>query len=233
MNVVTIVLAILGVGLAVLMFNNSAGQSFGMDNDRFASLLYLLPITAMVAVAVLRSRRSINQTLQQFMVWVVIVLALVTGYLYRDELRPVADRVLAGLMPGRPVIATAVDGGSEVIVHKGLSGHFQIETTVDKTFIDMMVDTGASSVVLTYDDAKRVGLPVDTLSFTMLVATANGEAHAAPVRLDSISVGPITRTNVPAIVTEPGKLDKSLLGMSFLSTLSSMQMQPDELRLRD
>ncbi|MNL56771.1 hypothetical protein D3C87_1802890 [compost metagenome] len=63
--------------------------------------------------------------------------------------------------------------------------------------------------------------------------TANGPAMAAPVRLDEIAIGPISRRNVRAMVAQDGMLDESLLGMSFLSTLSSLNMQTDELRLRD
>ncbi|MOA67884.1 hypothetical protein D3C78_1952410 [compost metagenome] len=63
--------------------------------------------------------------------------------------------------------------------------------------------------------------------------TANGPAMAAHVRLDEIAIGPISRRNVRAMVARDGMLDESLLGMSFLSTLSSLNMQTDELRLRD
>ena len=67
----------------------------------------------------------------------------------------------------------------------------------------------------------------------MTVMTANGRAQAAPVRLSEVSIGPIVRRDVRAMVAEEGRLDESLLGMTFLSTLSSMQMQSDELRLKD
>jgi len=67
----------------------------------------------------------------------------------------------------------------------------------------------------------------------MTVMTANGRTRAAPVTLDRVAIGPIVRTGVAASVAEDGKLDQSLLGMSFLETLGSMQMQTDELRLRD
>ncbi|MNL89545.1 hypothetical protein D3C87_2199310 [compost metagenome] len=63
--------------------------------------------------------------------------------------------------------------------------------------------------------------------------TANGRARAARVTLAEVAIGPIVRHNVPASVAEDGKLDQSLLGMSFLSTLGSLQIQTDELRMRD
>jgi aspartyl protease family protein len=67
----------------------------------------------------------------------------------------------------------------------------------------------------------------------MTVMTANGRARAAPITLDQVAIGPIVRHNVAATVAEDGRLDQSLLGMSFLETLGSLQMQTDELRMRD
>jgi len=99
--------------------------------------------------------------------------------------------------------------------------------------VSMLVDTGASAVVLSFEDAERIGLEPQRLAYTVTVSTANGRATAAPVRLDEIAIGPVLRRNVRAMVTEEGRLDQSLLGMTFLSTLGSFQMQGEELRLRD
>ena len=79
-----------------------------------------------------------------------------------------------------------------------------------------MVDTGATMVALSYEDAERAGVYVRPADFTMRVNTANGIARAAPVTLDEISLGDITVRNVRAAVSEPGRLQGSLLGMSFL-----------------
>jgi aspartyl protease family protein len=88
-------------------------------------------------------------------------------------------------------------------------------------------------VALSRYDAERVGIIPENLTYSMSVMTANGRARAAPVTLSEVAIGPIVRNNVNASVAEDGKLDQSLLGMSFLSTLGSLQMQTDELRMRD
>ena len=139
---------------------------------------------------------------------------------------------LQGLMPGRAVVVTSANG-NEVIIHKALGGHFQADVEVNGKTTRMLVDTGASSVVLAYDDAENLGIDTNTLSYSIPVMTANGRAMAAPVRLDEIAIGPISRRNIRAMVAAEGRLNESLLGMSFLSTLGSLQMQTDELRLRD
>lgn len=233
MNGLTFVLLVLGGGLALLLFNHDSGQTFGMANEDFGQMIFLLPIAGLLAAGVLAGRRGdMSQILRYIAIWLVIILGLVTAYLYRDDFREVGARLSAGLMPGSAVVTTT-DGASEVIIHRSMGGHFQTEVDVDGQPVSMLVDTGASAVVLSYDDAERIGLDPQQLSYTVIVATANGRATAAPVRLDELAIGPIVRRNVRAVVAEEGRLDQSLLGMTFLSTLGSLQIQTDELRLRD
>ena len=97
----------------------------------------------------------------------------------------------------------------------------------------MLVDTGASTVALDRDTARRVGIDVDALSYDAQVRTANGVASAAMVRLDSVSVGPIERRNVSALVTENDAIGVGLLGMSFLGQLASVEFRGDRLILTD
>ncbi|GEO83084.1 aspartic protease [Ciceribacter naphthalenivorans] len=228
-----IVLAILGFGLTVLFLNHDSGQSFGMDNEDFGHLIRLLPFAAMLSVGLLASRRSLSESVRQLAVWLLIVLALATGYLYRFELQAIGDRLLAGLVPGRAVVVTTSEGVSEVMLHKSLGGHFETSVAINGVPVSVLIDTGASSVALRYEDAMRIGINPADLSFTQTIMTANGRAMAAPLRLRQLALGPIMRENVQAAVIERGRLDQSLLGMSFLSTLGSLQMQSDELRLRD
>jgi aspartyl protease family protein len=226
-------IAILAAGLIILIVNHDSGQSFGMDNDAFGRLVVTLPILLMISAGILVSRRQFGQTVRQMAIWVLIALALVTGYLYRGDFRSIGERVLAGLMPGRAVTVSTADGKAEVIVHKALGGHFETTVEIGQVSVPVLIDTGASSVALRYEDAMNMGIDPGELSFTRTVLTANGRASAAPLRIPEMRLGPILRNNVEAVVLEEGRLDQSLLGMSFLSTLSSMQMQTDELRLRD
>jgi aspartyl protease family protein len=233
MNGLTFVLLVLGAGLALLIFNHDSGRTFGIDNSDFGQLIYLIPIAGLLGAGILSGRRgNMGEALRNLAIWLVIILGFVAGYLYRYDAQQFAGRMVAGLVPGRAVVVTSRDG-DEVIIQKALGGHFQANVTVDGKTIPMLVDTGASSVVLSYDDAATLGIDTGALAYTIPVMTANGRAMAAPVRLNEIAIGPISRRNVRAMVSEEGRLDESLLGMSFLSTLSSLQMQTDELRLRD
>ncbi len=96
----------------------------------------------------------------------------------------------------------------------------------------MVLDTGASSVVLTRDDAKAAGLPLEVLAYTANIDTANGRTRAAPVTLDRIAIGGLVERSVEALVAQPGQLKTSLLGMSFLNRLQSWEVRGDRLLLR-
>jgi aspartyl protease family protein len=96
----------------------------------------------------------------------------------------------------------------------------------------MALDTGASAVVLTQDAAKAAGLPLEVLSYTVPVDTANGRTRAASVTLDRVAVGDIVERGVPALVAQPGQLRTSLLGMSFLNRLESWEVRGDRLVMR-
>ncbi len=115
----------------------------------------------------------------------------------------------------------------------GPHGHFYSRIHVNGRAVDAMVDTGASVVALTFEDAERAGIHVRDPEFTHRVTTANGVARVALVTLDSVAIEDITVHNVRAAVAEPGKLSKTLLGMSFLGQLRRTEMSRGVLVLEE
>ncbi len=152
---------------------------------------------------------------------------VVAGYSYRAELGDVGERVLGNLLPHR---GTEVEGGA-VVFRAGSDGHFRIEALVDGAPVRFLVDTGASDVVLSPADARRLGFALEDLAFTRRYATANGVVRGAPVRLGEVVVGPIRLTGVAASVNE-SPMDGSLLGLSFLGRLGSYEVRGGALTLR-
>jgi aspartyl protease family protein len=130
-------------------------------------------------------------------------------------------------------IPRARHSGSVVEIRAARSGHFFTEVEIDGRPIAFMVDTGATMVALSYEDAERAGIYLNPGDFTHSVSTANGRARVAPVMLQSVSIGDITVRDVRAVVSEPGRLRTSLLGMSFLGRLSRFDMRPGLLVLQD
>src|SRR5262249_38854004 len=112
-------------------------------------------------------------------------------------------------------------------------GHYHAEVDINGRSIDAMIDTGATIVALTYDDAMHAGIRVRESDFTQRVNTANGIGRVAPVMLDRISIGDIEVRNVPAPVSGRGMLTRTLLGMSFLRRLARVDMRDGKLLLQE
>lgn len=226
------ILALIGATLAVLIFNHETGLSFGLPNEDMASLIYLGLLGAVVGAGVIGAHRNIGEMVKNLLVWVVIILGLATGWLYQDQAREMALRVAGGLAPGRAVTVTD-ENGPAVLIRKSLNGHFEAAGEVNGQPVDFLIDTGATSIALSHDDALRIGFSEDDLNYSLIINTANGRARAAPVRLDRVTIGTVARNGLRAMVSEPGRLDQSLLGMNFISSLTAFEMRRDEVILRD
>ncbi|AJY46412.1 retropepsin-like aspartic protease family protein [Martelella endophytica] len=233
MRLFWILIAIVSVGMILLMVTGGSGRTLGVDSDDFASAVWLVPLLLLFSAGFLHSRRNLGFVFQTLLIWAAILLVVSAVYIFRYDFQAIGSRLFGGLIPGMAMTTTTADGQSQVILHKRRDGHFAADARIDGDTVHMLVDTGASRVTLTERDAKRAGVATNALSYTIMVQTANGTAMAAPVTLDEVSVGGISRRNVPAMVVSQGRLDESLLGMSFLSTLTSVDMRADELRLTD
>ncbi len=228
-----LVLGAIGATLVLLLVNDERGTTFGMANEEFAQAAVLGVWGAILAAGLMHRKMRFGDVAREAAIWLVLLLSLVAGYQYRFELQDFASRVTAGLIPSRPQTAFGEDGRASVTVEKANNGHFEIDGAINGASISFLVDTGASSVMLSADDAAAVGFRPEDLTFTSPISTANGSSMAAPVRLNEIVIGGITRRDIRALVAEQGKLDSSLLGMSFLSSLSGYAVRQDQLILQD
>ncbi|MEO5758941.1 MAG: TIGR02281 family clan AA aspartic protease [Mesorhizobium sp.] len=228
-----ILLLLIGVSVVLLMFNDSAGSTLGVENYDFSRLVWLGAIAALVGAGLLRSGRPVGAMARNLGAWAAIVLVLIAGYQYRYELQDFASRVTAGLVPGSPLALGVDDGHATVTLDKAENGHFEARILVNGKPIRTVVDTGATSTVLTAEDARAAGYDPDTLNFTIPVSTANGIARAAGVKTNELAIGGIVRRNMPVMVAAPGALGQSLLGMNFISSLSGFDVRGDRMILRD
>ncbi len=223
-----ILLAVLTVALLVLVLQQN--ETALAELARFDTSSLETKITALVLVAIIALmlfRQRFSHALESVLIWVVIALLLMLGYTYRFELNDVAERVLAELVPGR-----AATRGRTVEIARASGGSFAVATQVNGARVAMVLDTGASAVVLTQEAAKAAGLPLEVLNYSVNVDTANGRTRAAPVTLDRVSIGAITERAVPALIAQPGQLRTNLLGMSFLNRLESWEVRGDKLLMR-
>ena len=221
---------LIGLGLAMLALLLSRDEELiaGLARHDFAQLAANVALGIVIGSLVLALfRHRLSEALQAALFWIVLALLLAVAYTFRGDLREIGDRVRAELIPGKPVQI-----GRAVEIARGRGGEFLVSTQVNGTRLGMMLDTGASSVVLTPEAAKAAGLPLEVLSYSVVIETANGRARAAAVTLDRIAVGSIVERSVPALVAQPGQLRVSLLGMSFLNRLESWEVRNDRLLMR-
>ncbi len=178
-------------------------------------------------------RGKLGRGARHVLVYLGLFFALIAGYAYCDELGSFANRVSGELLPaGIGSTQTAVDGERAVRIRRSSRGPFVARVSLNGSEVLMMIDTGASSVVLKPADAERAGIDIAHLSYTVAVETANGPTYCAPVRVRQISVGGISFQGVEALVAKPGSLSQSLLGMTFLKRLRSYEFTSDFLTLR-
>lgn len=131
----------------------------------------------------------------------------------------------------QPVAAHAPDAGQAASIVKSADGHYWAEAEVNGRGVRFLVDTGASAVALTPEDARRLGFDPAGLDYAFDVSTANGKARAARIELASVSVAGARVREVEAFVIERG-LDTSLLGMTYLGRLSRFEATRNALILR-
>ena len=175
-----------------------------------------------------------KHVLHEAFVWGAVALAGFALFYFFDDLK----RVFGPGTENAPMSAARQESGTkspgfarEVRLKADVRGHFVFGAAINDRPATFMADTGATLVVLTYEDAARLGLSPQRLDFSGLAETANGVSRVAPVTLDRVRVEDITVRDVPAVVAEKGALATNLLGMSFLSRLKSFQMQGSELVL--
>ena len=226
-----IALALLGVGAVFLIGSELIGGA-GTVDDRIGRGLYLGVLGLVIAGGVL-NRRRLGETVRALGMWALIVFVLVAGYQYRYELQDVASRVTAGLIPGSPLSINDADGSIAVVLDKLANGHFEVDAQINGAPVRMMIDTGATTTVMTAQDAAQAGIETSMLNFQVPVSTANGQALAARAVIQEIRVGAIDRRSMPVLVAAEGMLQQSLLGMNFIGTLSGFDIRGDRMTLRN
>lgn len=146
------------------------------------------------------------------------------------------DRIAAGVGSAvTEVVRTAAAATTptrDAEIPRANGGEFALHAKINGANVPMVIDTGATSVVLTWETAKAAGLPLELLSYDVEVETAGGKTRAAKLVLDRLSVGKLVERSVPALVVPRGTMKTNLLGMSFLDRLESWEVRPEKLKLR-
>ena len=191
-----------------------------MQSDDIASLLYLVLLgTAIVGWFIAENRKNLGQTARMALAWGLIFLGVAAGYgLWKDVRTEVLPR-------------QSVESASGVIsVPRGRDGHFHLRLQMNDTPVDFLVDTGATDIVLTQRDARRVGLNTENLAFVGVARTANGTVRTAYATIDEVSLGGVSFQDVSVAVNE-GEMEGSLLGLAYLDRFARLEISNDTLFL--
>jgi aspartyl protease family protein len=230
-----IALTLLVIAGLALLLRGDAGSIAGFDPSDFAIVVASVALLIFLSSSIAGSYRGrAGQAVRDLLTWSMVALLLVAGYSFREEILSLGHRVVGELLPPGSALRgeAQIDGERSVRIRRRPDGHFIVKTQVNGVSLTMLVDTGASTVVLKPADAQKLGIDVDRLRYSVPVQTANGTTYAAHVRLRNLTLGPISLNDVEALVAKPGALKENLLGMSFLSRLRSYEFTTDMLTLR-
>jgi aspartyl protease family protein len=220
------------VGLVILALLLSAPASDvvvvgGYTDMRAVYLAVLLAVLAIMGAGRVLLNAG-HKSLVHTAAWLGAIAGLVTAFTFRDEATIIVNEIRSELMPSVALSRTT----DEAVLGRGWDGHYLAETEVNGVGLKLLIDTGASMVLIPYEEAAAIGVDLDALDFSVPVTTANGRSAVAPVQLSSVKIGPIAVFDVSAAVAQPGRLKTGLLGMSFLDMLAEASFQGDRLILR-
>lgn len=183
-----------------------------MSGDDLGNLIYLVLLgTVIGAYFFMSGRQNISKTIQQGAIWVLIFVGFIAGFGLWDNLS-------RSLNPQQAIF----ENGTRIEIPASADGHFHLTLNINGQPIEFIVDTGATDMVLSTQDARRVGIDTEALNYGGLARTANGQVRTALVRLDQVELGGVTERGLTAVVNE-GQLDASLLGMTYLNRWDSVE----------
>ena len=212
---------------AVMLAMRLAAPGSLDDGDVAMRLVQSVGMVALISAGVAGAFATRpGHAIRDLLIWAAIIMVLMAGYSLRGDFAMVGGRILGELAPSR----AQGEPGQAQTIRRNQDGHFYIVAEVDTQPVLFLVDTGATMVALSRDDAERIGIDTGALRFTLRFETAAGTSSGAPVHIDTLELGGITLADVDAVVMiERGQ---SLLGMSVLNRLAAVEIRGDELVLR-
>ncbi|NUT01576.1 MAG: TIGR02281 family clan AA aspartic protease [Sphingomonas sp.] len=125
----------------------------------------------------------------------------------------------------------AASSALEVTLERSSDRHFYADAGVNGNSIRFLIDTGASEIALSEEDARKAGITVDPAKYELIGQGASGMVRGQYVKLAKLEVGAIHETDVEAVVVQGANV--SLLGQPFLEDIDEIVIRKDEMVLRD
>jgi len=196
----------------------AGGTSFAKDG---ASLTMLITLALVLgSTFLLGGQIGLSTAVRSIIAWVGIALLLILGYSYRDDFSRMYHRVAGELSPG-----ATTTGPDRVRISAAQDGHFYVDARINGKPVRLLVDTGATSTVLSQPAARAAGIDPGGLSYNIQVRTANGIVRAAVVLLDSFAIGNATLRNERVLVTERTGREMSVMGVRTLNRFNGYSVR--------
>lgn len=179
---------------------------------------------------------GVRHMIRETLIWGGVLGAGFAGVYYFDEMRAFFARTAETAVATFEKTTTREQDNASgfersVTLKAGENGHFYARAHINGRSVSVLVDTGATGVALTHEDARELGIAPRESEYTLQTQTANGSARVAPVRLDSVRIDSIEVRDLRGLVAEPGALPVTLLGMEFIGRLSRFELRGQELLL--
>ena len=197
------------------------------DKEDWSYALRGLAIAAMVSASLAARRTPWRDSLRYALIWSAIVAALWVGYVFKDDAKELGLRLVSSIVPSVPMAAS----NGDLSISQSSDGSYYIAGAVNGQPVTFLVDTGASDVVLTQEDARRAGIDVGALTYSRASSKANGIGRDSPVTVSSLEVSGVRLLDFPVSVNKAA-MPNSLLGMSYLKRLKSFRFDHNRLILQ-
>lgn len=161
---------------------------------------------------------------------VVIVFGAMVGFLWPSG-EGASKKAVVSKEAKAAAMARATDPALDTVLERKSDDHFYVDALVNETAINFVVDTGASVVALTQDDARAAGIAFDPRRFRVIARGASGDVRGQQVTIHRLSIGQKEAWDVDSVVVADG-LDVSLLGQSYLGQIGSVSIANDKMTLR-
>ena len=192
-----------------------------MDDFEIGRLIYLVLLLLMVAGWFFtQNRQKMNKSLQQMVLWGFLFAGMILLYGLKDDLK----------LQIAPYQSVQQIDENRIALSRANDRHFYANMKINGQTIVFVVDTGATDIVLSQQDARKIGIDPNQLAYIGRARTANGEVRTARVKLDQVQLAGFTDRNVTAWVND-GDMAQSLLGMAYLSRFSRIEIAGDTLYL--
>ena len=191
-------------------------------DDQGPRALYLALMLMLVASSLVGMRLPLAKVAKMALAWVAIFGAAFVIFAFRNDFSALGQRLRAEAT-GAPMLA-----GEEMRIPMAEDGHFWVRAEINGHSAPFLVDSGASVTTVSAETAENAGL--ETGLRIEMVSTANGSVMMKKSRADRLQVGPVTRTDFAVNIND--RDDTNVLGMNFLSSLSSWRVEGNYLVLR-